>query len=773
MPELTVTMLASNAAAHIGEAVASVLRQEGVDFELIVVDDGSQDETVEIARRFHDPRLRLFRNEARRGAGFSHNLVVAASRAPFVVHVPGDHVIFKADAFAKLLGAIRNSESVGEAHGYVLRTDADGRIPWDRFRTTWKDLVGSAEASRDYRRDLLVHGSVAHHLRMYRKAALKRVGPFDERLASDAEFDMVLRIADRYETVRVPEFLCAVREQARGASCSRFCTGIRDWWRRHTLCSRLVKTGAIRFPLLPEYRKNRLMLLGLARVLWLDRGWSKLPAPQTGLLRAMGALRSAILATSYRVVVRCLGWWPIGLWTRPARQRAGRSERLALCLCRLPAPDETSVCREIEALQSDGLSALVVTEEDDHSDWADSAALESRSQSSLVLRLDPERYASYRQRFFRERPLRFLNLLCYVLLHADHPCQKFQERLDLFRKAICLAGALEETGATHVHALSAGGCPPIAAVAARLMAVGYSVQPHACETHPERSEKRGAPEALVRASFVVTRSRSQADLVRALLGARKPAIHMIYTGVDPTRICPLPRRHRDARPTILSVARFTERDGLAVLLEACKLLRDRGCSFQCRIIGEPELPAHMNAYVTIMRLYEKFALEDCVSFLGRPPFSRVLQCYNAADVFVLPGSDRNTGSPGTIPDALIEAMAMELAVVSTSAPAIREIVVDGVTGLLVPAENPSALAGAVGRLFEDGILRRRLGKRAREKVERQFDITRNIGRLRNLCCISSAHSCLPPSRSSFLGAFLRRRRPDTGEHSMKPQGLSL
>ncbi|MGH7908453.1 MAG: glycosyltransferase family 2 protein [Thermodesulfobacteriota bacterium] len=63
MPELTVSIPAYNTGKYIGEAIESVLRQEGVDFELIVVDDGSEDDTAEVVQSFKDPRIRLIKNK--------------------------------------------------------------------------------------------------------------------------------------------------------------------------------------------------------------------------------------------------------------------------------------------------------------------------------------------------------------------------------------------------------------------------------------------------------------------------------------------------------------------------------------------------------------------------------------------------------------------------------------------------------------------------------------------------------------------------------------
>ena len=63
MAELTVSMPAYNSGKYIKEAIESVLRQDSIDFELIIVDDGSQDNTAEVVLSFKDPRIKLIRNK--------------------------------------------------------------------------------------------------------------------------------------------------------------------------------------------------------------------------------------------------------------------------------------------------------------------------------------------------------------------------------------------------------------------------------------------------------------------------------------------------------------------------------------------------------------------------------------------------------------------------------------------------------------------------------------------------------------------------------------
>ena len=89
----------------------------------------------------------------------------------------------------------------------------------------------------------------------------------------------------------------------------------------------------------------------------------------------------------------------------------------------------------------------------------------------------------------------------------------------------------------------------------------------------------------------------------------------------------------------------------------------------------------------------------------------------ASDIVVLPSYYREG-----IPVSLMEAMAMSRPLVTTDAPGCRETVEDGWNGFLVPIRDANALARVIGKLIDDPTLREIMGRRSREKAEREFDV---------------------------------------------------
>ena len=92
-PRVSVVMPAYNAASFITEAVGSTLAQTFTDFELIVVDDGSTDDTATIARAFADDRLRVIGNSANLGMFTSLNIALGSARGEFIARMDADDIM--------------------------------------------------------------------------------------------------------------------------------------------------------------------------------------------------------------------------------------------------------------------------------------------------------------------------------------------------------------------------------------------------------------------------------------------------------------------------------------------------------------------------------------------------------------------------------------------------------------------------------------------------------------------------------------------------------
>jgi glycosyltransferase involved in cell wall biosynthesis len=162
-------------------------------------------------------------------------------------------------------------------------------------------------------------------------------------------------------------------------------------------------------------------------------------------------------------------------------------------------------------------------------------------------------------------------------------------------------------------------------------------------------------------------------------------------------------RGQDARGTIGFIGRLDPIKRVPDLLEAVALLDER---FTLHLYGEGEDRPRIEREIARLHLQQRAILHGRI---GRPQ-----EALASIDVLVLPSAAEGFGL------VLIEAMAAGVPVVATNVPGIRDVVEDGVTGLLVPAGSPPQIASAIRRLHEDDDLRHRLTEIAGQLVRRRY-----------------------------------------------------
>lgn len=174
-------------------------------------------------------------------------------------------------------------------------------------------------------------------------------------------------------------------------------------------------------------------------------------------------------------------------------------------------------------------------------------------------------------------------------------------------------------------------------------------------------------------------------------------------GVDTSHFVPTPEPA--GPPLVVLPARLLFDKGVAEFVSAARTLRSRGVSARMALVGEgdPGNPASVTA--ADLRAW---ADEGVVELFGwRDDMREVI---SGANIVCLPSYGEG------LPKALLEAAACGRAIVTTNVPGCREVVSDGDNGLLVPARDALALAGALERLLRDADLRRRMGERGRERA---------------------------------------------------------
>lgn len=204
------------------------------------------------------------------------------------------------------------------------------------------------------------------------------------------------------------------------------------------------------------------------------------------------------------------------------------------------------------------------------------------------------------------------------------------------------------------------------------------------------------------------------------LGIPRERVTVIHRGRDPAAFPPVDDSQRTAvrrslgvdaeQPVLLSVARLLPRKGQRELLQAMVQVCARRPNTRLLLAGEGEDRPVLESQV------RSLGLTGHVRLLGNR--EDVAQLLGAADVFVFPSHYEGHGG------ALVEAMMAGRPIVATDTSIHRESVAQGDTALLVPVQDPAALAQAVGELLDQPDRARRLGERAREVALERFPIDR-------------------------------------------------
>jgi glycosyltransferase involved in cell wall biosynthesis len=315
--------------------------------------------------------------------------------------------------------------------------------------------------------------------------------------------------------------------------------------------------------------------------------------------------------------------------------------------------------------------------------------------------------------------------------------QIFAAHVKTAPQAAILAALAKAKGVKHLHAHFGGDVTTVAMLASRLSGVSYSFAAHAVDIYDQHVNRALLKEKILWAQFVITCTEYNRRVLAMLVG-KKGATKVIraYNGVDVTLFRPDPSVFRET-DQILAVGRLVEKKGFHELVSACRLLRDKGRSFRCLIVGEGTERDRLTRQIIAV------GLQDCVILAGARPQEHVLNMMREATVLVVPSVVSARGDQDGLPTVLIEALAVRLPVISTTLSGIPEIIEHRKTGLLVPPGNSISLAAAIEQLLGNGNLRERLAGRGLKKVQESFDIRKNVRALRN----RFARLMLPSARS--------------------------
>lgn len=210
MPLISVIIPVFNSEKTIQGTIESVLNQTFTDFELLVINDGSQDTTLKIIDNIKDSRLKVF-SYPNAGVSASRNRGISQANGEFISFLDSDD-LWTADKLESQLKALQANPQAGVAYSWTNYIDESGKFLYPGNKFTLNGNVYEQMLVQNF----IESGSNV----LIRREALDRVGGFDESLFGPEDWDLLIRLAAQYDFVVVPISQILYRMSANSISSS-------------------------------------------------------------------------------------------------------------------------------------------------------------------------------------------------------------------------------------------------------------------------------------------------------------------------------------------------------------------------------------------------------------------------------------------------------------------------------------------------------------------------------------------------------------------------
>jgi colanic acid/amylovoran biosynthesis glycosyltransferase len=415
--------------------------------------------------------------------------------------------------------------------------------------------------------------------------------------------------------------------------------------------------------------------------------------------------------------------------------------RVAYICNRYPAISMTFVRREIEGLRRLGIVVKTLSIRPPLS--GDLLSPEDREAARSTYSVLPPKPRLLRAHMLAlaTRPVSYARTLAFSLGLSSGGVRAGLWRVFYFAEAIAVWHRCRSENVRHIHSHFANVATDVAMLCAHFAdrpneQWSWSFTLHGPVEFYDVYRSQ-LSEKIARARFVICISdfaRSQA--MACSEETQWDKLHVVHCGLDPEQWRP-PAAPSNAGVDVgvaanadadvpssgvrvLCVGRLIALKGHAVLIEAVARLRADGLEVTATLVGDGAARGALEG------LADRRAVADLIEFAGSVGQDRIRNYFARADVFCLPSFAEG------VPVVLMEAMAMELPVVSSQIMGIPELVQDEVSGMLTPPGRADELAARLRRLAEGPELRAQLGRAGRAKVVAEYGIATSAERIASL-----------------------------------------
>ncbi len=385
-----------------------------------------------------------------------------------------------------------------------------------------------------------------------------------------------------------------------------------------------------------------------------------------------------------------------------------------------PRLSETFILNEILELESRGVEVVIFSLKKPNEGRFHPQLSKLKAQVLYLDELDVKKWANWIQ---SEWPVLSPNSQQIWKMLNEAFEQNDIRRIDWIWGSAWLAAQAQKLGLSHLHAHFATLPSTYAYFAHRISGLPFSFTAHAKDIFVYDTEEHFLREKAQAAGFVVTVTNFNLRYLQEKLPhLDKQKIRVIYNGINVEYFGKNGSTRREPN-LILSVGRLVAKKGFNILIDACKLLKDRGVSFRCLIVGEG------SDLEILQNQKESLGLAQEVIFAGPKNLDEVRDLMHQSSIFCLPCVVAADNNVDALPTVLLEALASGLPAISTAVSGIPEIIETEIDGILVAPEDAEALSREMERLLASAELREKFSKNGIKKASERFNLHKNVDTL--------------------------------------------
>ncbi len=207
LPKVSVVLTAYNSMPFLSEALTGVLTQTFKDFEVIIVDDGSTDQTPQWVSQQEDSRIK-FILQSNQGVSAARNAGITNSQGDYIAFLDGDD-IWEPTKLEKQVNILDKNPTVGLVHSWMAVMTENGEL-------TGRLLISKSKG--DVWRKIIEKNMVTPSSTMVRRSCIDKVGLFDQDLTVSEDWDLWIRLAEHYDFEVIEEPLVRYRQHVNSKS---------------------------------------------------------------------------------------------------------------------------------------------------------------------------------------------------------------------------------------------------------------------------------------------------------------------------------------------------------------------------------------------------------------------------------------------------------------------------------------------------------------------------------------------------------------------------